>query len=165
MIELRPWSENDFALLERSNTVEQKEHVGGPETHEKLLLRQKRYVETAEVGKLRMFVILSEGEPAGYIGYWERPWRGDLVYETGWGVFPEYQGRGIASQATEAIIALLKKEGRHRFLHAYPSVENAPSNALCKKLGFVLVEECDFEYPPGRFMKSNDWRFDLLDQG
>ncbi|TYK98131.1 GNAT family N-acetyltransferase, partial [Streptococcus dysgalactiae] len=28
-------------------------------------------------------------------------------------------------------------------------------------LGFVLMGEHDFEYPPGKLMRSNDWRFDL----
>jgi hypothetical protein len=40
-------------------------------------------------------------------------------------------------------------------------VANAGSNAVCGKAGFKLVREIDFEYPPGRFMRSNDWRYDL----
>ena len=49
-------------------------------------------------------------------------------------------------------------------MHAYPSVENAPSNAICRKLGFTLLEAHDFEWPPdsGSFMRCNDWRFDLF---
>ncbi len=31
-----------------------------------------------------------------------------------------------------------------------------------RKLGFTLVEECELEYPPGRFMQCNDWRLDLF---
>jgi hypothetical protein len=40
-------------------------------------------------------------------------------------------------------------------------VENAPSNAICRKLGFELLEACDFEFPPGHHMRCNDWRLDL----
>jgi RimJ/RimL family protein N-acetyltransferase len=40
-------------------------------------------------------------------------------------------------------------------------VDNAASNALCRKLGFVLVGETDVEYPPGHMMRCNDWRIDL----
>jgi RimJ/RimL family protein N-acetyltransferase len=40
-------------------------------------------------------------------------------------------------------------------------VENLASNAICRKLGFTLVEEAEFEYPPGNFMRCNDWRLDL----
>jgi RimJ/RimL family protein N-acetyltransferase len=38
---------------------------------------------------------------------------------------------------------------------------NAPSNAICQKLGFTLVEECEFEFPVGNLMRCNDWRLDL----
>jgi RimJ/RimL family protein N-acetyltransferase len=56
---------------------------------------------------------------------------------------------------------MARSERKHRFLHAYPSVDNAPSNAICPKLGFTLLGSYEFEYPPGRFMQCNDWRFDL----
>ena len=42
-----------------------------------------------------------------------------------------------------------------------PSVDNAPSNAICRKLGFELLEACEFEFPKGHFMTCNDWRLDL----
>jgi hypothetical protein len=41
------------------------------------------------------------------------------------------------------------------------SPQNAPSNAICRKLGFTLLEELEFEYPPGSFMRCNDWRLNL----
>jgi RimJ/RimL family protein N-acetyltransferase len=47
-------------------------------------------------------------------------------------------------------------------VHAFPSVENAASNAICRKAGFSLLREHDFEYPKGHPMRCNDWRFDLL---
>ncbi len=46
-------------------------------------------------------------------------------------------------------------------MHAFPNVDNAPSNAICRKLGFELLEECEFEFPKGHFMTCNDWRLDL----
>jgi hypothetical protein len=55
------------------------------------------------------------------------------------------------------------REQRHQFMHAFPSVSNAPSNAICRKLGFSLIEECEFEYPPGNWLTVNDWRLDLLE--
>ena len=51
----------------------------------------------------------------------------------------------------------------HRFVHAFPSVENLASNAICRKAGFTLLEEADFEYPKGRWMRCYDWAFDLHD--
>jgi RimJ/RimL family protein N-acetyltransferase len=97
----------------------------------------------------------------GNIGYWEREWHGATVYETGWNVVPEFQGRGIAGAAATAIVDAARAERRHRWLHAYPSVGNPASNAICRKAGFSLAGECDFEFPKGNFMRCNDWRHDL----
>jgi hypothetical protein len=46
-------------------------------------------------------------------------------------------------------------------MHAFPNVDNAPSNSICRKLGFELLEACEFEFPKGHFMSCNDWRLDL----
>ena len=62
---------------------------------------------------------------------------------------------------TAQAIELARRAVKHRFMHAFPSVENAPSNAICRKLGFELLEACEFEYPKGHFMTCNDWRLDL----
>jgi RimJ/RimL family protein N-acetyltransferase len=78
-------------------------------------------------------------------------------------VLPAFQGRGIAGMATAQAIATARSEHKHRFLHAFPSVDNAPSNAICRKLGFTLLGEYEFEYPKGSFMQCNDWRLDLFD--
>ena len=74
---------------------------------------------------------------------------------------PEYQGRGIAVAAVRVVAARAAAEGTRRYLHAYPSVENGASNAVCRKVGFELLGEYDFEYPPGHLMRCNDWRLDL----
>jgi RimJ/RimL family protein N-acetyltransferase len=80
----------------------------------------------------------------------------------GWLVLPDYQGQGIATNAAQAVIRHAREAPRYRFMHAFPSVLNAASNAICRKLGFTLVEECQVEYPPGRSMTVNDWRLDLI---
>jgi RimJ/RimL family protein N-acetyltransferase/predicted nucleotidyltransferase len=162
-VRLEPWGEGDLPLLEKiMGDPEMTKHLGGPESPEKLAERQARY-ERATDSKSRMFKIVDEatGEAVGSVGYWEKDWRGEQVYETGWSVLPAYQGRGIAGKGTAQAIAKAKAERKHRFLHAFPSVDNAPSNAICRKLGFTLIEECEFEYPPGNPLQCNDWRLDL----
>ena len=77
-------------------------------------------------------------------------------------MIPSFQGKGVASSATGQLIEQARADGRHRFVHAYPSVENEPSNRICQKLGLSLIGEVDFEYPAGRFMRCNDWRLDLF---
>ena len=77
------------------------EHLGGPESPEKLVDRQRRYEQLADSGTGRMLKIVDDtGAPAGSVGYWEKDWRGEVVFEIGWMVLPAFQGRGIAGQAT-----------------------------------------------------------------
>jgi RimJ/RimL family protein N-acetyltransferase len=162
-IAIEPWTDADLGLLRRLNTPEVWAHLGGPETEEKVIERHARYLDVGPDGSGRMFTVflLPERVQVGNIGYWEREWQGETVYETGWHVLPEFQGRGIAGAAATAIVDLARGEKRHRQLHAYPSVDNPASNAICRKAGFSLVGEYDFEFPKGNFMRCNDWRHDL----
>ena len=140
------------------------EHLGGPESPSKIAERQDRYERLVEPGKGRMFKIVDDatGVGVGSVGYWKRKWRDMQVYEAGWSVIPAFQGRGIASAALAQAIEEARSQRTHRFLHAFPAVDNPPSNAICQKLGFTLLEECEFEYPPGNLMQCNDWRLDLF---
>ena len=108
-----------------------------------------------------MFRIEVEGTAVGSIGFWELEWQGRPVYETGWGVLPEFQGRGIAVAATVAVVEAARANGGRSSLHAFPKVGHAASNAVCRKAGFTLVGECEFEYPKGVPIRCNDWRADL----
>lgn len=85
------------------------------------------------------------------------------MYEIGWLVLPAYQGQGIATKAAAGAIEHARQAPKYQYMHAFPSVENPASNAICRKLGFTLLEECQFEYPPGRSMVVNDWCLDLLE--
>jgi RimJ/RimL family protein N-acetyltransferase len=161
---LEPWGEGDLALLKKlMGDPEMTKHLGGPESDEQITERHARFLRLAEEGSARVFkiVLQATGEAVGSVVYWERTWLGEPVYEIGWEVLPAFQGRGIASMATKEAIARARSDGKHRFLHAFPSVDNHPSNAICQKLGFILIEECEFEYPRGSFMRCNDWRLDL----
>lgn len=164
-VRIEPWSDDDFGLLCRANAPELMDHLGGPETEEALAGRHNRYVALSadRTGRGRMFRIALPGvaDAVGTIGFWERTWQGREVYETGWAVLAEFQGRGIASAATRAVAERARAENRHRYLHAYPSVDNGPSNGVCRKAGFVLIGACEVEYPPGHPLLTNDWRLDL----
>ena len=157
---IEPWGEGDLPLLEQAlGDPQMMEQLGGPESPEKIAKRQARY-ELPDSGQFKI-VDEASGESVGWVGYWERTWRGEQVYEIGWSVIPAFQGRGIGGLATAQAIGMARAERKHRFLHAYPSVDNAPSNAICRKLGFTLFGPREFEYPPGHFMQCNDWRLDL----
>jgi RimJ/RimL family protein N-acetyltransferase len=160
-VRLEPWASDDLGLLSRLlGDPAMTAHLGGPETPGKITERHARFL-TGAPGEQMFRITVEPGDGAGSIGYWEREWRGERIYETGWFVLPELQGRGIAQEATRLVIAAAASECRNRWLHAFPSVDNAPSNAICSRLGFELVEEVDFEYPPGSRMRCNDWRIAL----
>jgi len=162
-ISLRSWRPDDLPLLERLlGDPIMMEHLGGPETPEQIRKRLDRYCSDEQI---RMFVIVLEPESVGIgsVGYWEREWQGQKIWESGWRILPDYQGRGITTQAIRLIMERARAEQKHRYVHAFPSVDNTASNAICKKLGFVLQREVDFEYPAGtgNYIRSNDWRLDL----
>lgn len=160
-VRLERWSNGDLPLLEQLlGDPAMTEYLGGPESPEKIAERHERYLR-AESG---LFKVVDEGSgmSVGWVGYWDKQWLDDDVYEIGWAVLPAFQGRGIAGNATAQALDAAKSDGRHRFVHAFPAVENAASNAICRKLGFTLLGEEEFEYPKGSFMRCNDWRFDLL---
>jgi RimJ/RimL family protein N-acetyltransferase len=164
---LQPWSAGDLPLLEKLlGDPNMTEHLGGPENPEQILRRHQRYLDLAEEGTDHMFkiVLQANGEGVGSVGYWRKTWREQSMYEIGWLVLPAYQGQGIATKAAAAAIEHVRQEPKYRYIHAFPSVENPASNAICRRLGFTLLEECQFEYPPGRLMTVNDWRLDLLEE-
>lgn len=164
-VRIEPWSADDLALLEKlMGDPAMMEHLGGPESHEKIVERQARYEQSEVSGEGQMYkiVVAAVGEAVGSVGYWEREWRGEVVYEAGWSVLPAFQGRGIAGAATALVIERVRAAGNHRFLHAFPGVDNPPSNAVCRRLGFTLLGACEFEYPPGHLMQCKDWRLDLF---
>ncbi|MEU8506208.1 GNAT family N-acetyltransferase [Streptomyces brevispora] len=166
-VRIDPWSDSDLELLRRANAPELMDHLGGPESEEQLINRHGRYAALSadRTGRGRMFriALTGEDEAVGAIGFWERTWQGQEVYETGWAVLAGFQGRGIASAATAAVAVAEQARAEHkrRYLHAYPSVANGASNGVCRKTGFTLLGECEVEYPPGHPLLTNDWRLDL----
>jgi RimJ/RimL family protein N-acetyltransferase len=169
-VRIEPWGEGDLPLLQKClGDPAMMRHLGGPMSLEEIVERQQRYERLPDTGTGRMFKIVEAetGESLGSVGYWERESSEGLAYETGWLVMPAAQGRGVATSATAQVIERTRTEGRHRFLHAYPSVDNAPSNAICRKLGFTRVGVSEHEYPKGsgNLLRCNDWRLDLLADG
>jgi RimJ/RimL family protein N-acetyltransferase len=161
-VTLEPWGSGDLPLLERlMGDPHMTEHLGGPESPEKLRERQDRYERLAGGDRMFKVVDVATGVDVGSVGFWTSEWCDEQVYEVGWMTLPGFQGRGIAVMATAQAIALATGDAKHRFMHAFPNVDNAPSNAICRKLGFELLGPCEFEFPKGHFMTCNDWRLDL----
>jgi RimJ/RimL family protein N-acetyltransferase len=163
-IRFEPWGEGDLPLIKQiMGTPEMTEFLGGPESPEKLADRLARYrTYTTPESRMLKIVDVASGRGIGSVGYWDRPEGGETVYEIGWSVIPAFQGRGIGTRATALAIEAARTERRNRYLHATPRIDNGPSNAVCRKLGFTLLGEVAFEYPEGNPVRGNDWRLDLF---
>ncbi|GAA2649578.1 MULTISPECIES: GNAT family N-acetyltransferase [Streptomyces] len=166
-VRLEPWSAGDFWLLERKNEPVMTEFLGGPEPAAKLVERQRRYeaMSAREPAAGRMFRVVwtpagaRGAESVGSVGFWEREWQGEQVYEAGWGVLPEFQGHGLAVAALTELLAHVRAHGSRDSVHAFPGTDHPASNAVCRRAGFEYLGDVDFEYPPGVPHPSCDWRY------
>ena len=156
-MELRAYTDDDLWLTEALETdPDVMRELGGPtdrarlpETHRRRLAAPWWFTIVAEPGR----------PPVGTIGIWETTHDGEEIHETGWMVLPAHQGRGIASAALTLLIERARAEPRFPSIHAFPPVTNAPSNALCRKFGFVLLGQGDFVFH-GRTLHCNHWALD-----
>jgi RimJ/RimL family protein N-acetyltransferase len=154
-VALRPWEPGDLELLRQLvGDPAMMTHLGGPESDERIAERHRRYLALES----SQFAILHDGVAAGWVGYWEREWPDEPIYETGWSVLGAFQGRGVATAAMRELLPLVPPD---RALYAFPNVDNGPSNAVCRKLGFTLDGPHDFEFPPGHVLRCNVWRLEL----
>lgn len=160
---LRPWSAGDLELLRVANTPEMTAHLNGVESEQQLVDRNARYLRLWEAGEARMFVIEDEDRRSlGSIGFWNSEWRDEPAFETGWFVIPDAQGRGVASRALGLLIDdATAHRGDRRFLTAFPSVENAGSNGVCRRSGFEMVGSFTDTFR-GAELTMNEWVLDLV---
>jgi RimJ/RimL family protein N-acetyltransferase len=161
-MELLPYSDADLALTEAIECdPEMMRELGGPIARAEIPGIHRRRLDSGAEGDWWLKILPDPaGPPAGTIGIWEAEWRGSKIHEMGWMVLPEFQGRGIASAAMEMILSRIRSERRFRSVHAFPSVSNVASNALCRKFGFSKLEECDGGYA-GRAFRCNHWELEL----
>lgn len=166
-VSLRPYNDGDFGLLRAIlGDPDMTRFLGGPESDEALAARHARYVSADPLTNGLYAIALSgERRAVGWIGFWELEWAGKKTWECGWHVLPAFQGRGIAVTAGMAMLDVIQTRRRHRFVNAFPSVDNRASNAVCRSLGFISLGEVEVEYPKGHMMRSVHWRYDLQPPG
>jgi RimJ/RimL family protein N-acetyltransferase len=96
------------------------------------------------------------GVAAGSVNLWSH----ESTSEIGWMVLPEFQGRGLAKAAVRTLLERAREDGRWGRVHAFPATTNAPSNGICRSLGFTLLEEVDMPFAD-RVLRSGHWVIDL----
>jgi RimJ/RimL family protein N-acetyltransferase len=161
-VELRPYSDDDLALTQALELdPEMMRELGGPADPADVLRVHRLRVELVANGGW-WFVIVPEpsGGAAGTIGIWESEITDSPIHEIGWMVLPEFQGRGIASEALAMIVERARSDPRFSRIHAFPGVTNAPSNALCRRAGFVHTEEREVRFRD-RPLRVNHWELDV----
>jgi len=134
--------------------------LGGPHPREKIPNILKNVLSYVESGRAWAYKIILDEQAVGSIGIWESDYEGQPINEITWMVLPAYQGRGICSQAVRAVLDKAHMEGRWDVIHAFTGVNNAPSNAVCRKAGFSMLEVCDVDYAD-RILHCNHWRIDV----
>jgi RimJ/RimL family protein N-acetyltransferase len=161
-VSIRPWLEQDFPVLERLMADPAKTGTGALD---QARTRHERYLqsgETSRQGPMFAITLGPDGQAVGTIGYWQRLWQGQHLWEVGWSVLPEFQGRGIAARAIELLADRARALGRFRFLHAFPAVDNEAANNICRTAGFELLGQIELSLPAGHTLCRNDWRLNLL---
>ncbi len=94
--------------------------------------------------------------PRDRIGVWWGEWQDTELWEVGWMLLPQFHGRGLGSEALGLLIERLRAAPQFDVVHAFPGVSNGPSNGLCRKFGFELVDSGEVEFA-GRPLVVNHW--------
>jgi RimJ/RimL family protein N-acetyltransferase len=163
-MELRNLTKDDLWLYEAIHCDPMMmAELGGPLPTQGMWGKLQRDVADVEADTVWVLVIVPDGNAgtaAGTVSVWDHKWRGETISEIGWMVLPKFQGEGLGSQAVRLVLDRARSTGRWDVLHAFPAVTNAASNAMCRKLGFTLIEEIDYDYR-GRTLHCNHWRITL----
>jgi RimJ/RimL family protein N-acetyltransferase len=137
--------------------------LGGPRSREGIEEKVRRDVRDVVSGSAWIKMIVpSEDKPdavAGTVTLWSHGVDGELLSEIGWMVLPEFQGRGVGKLAVWMVLEMAREEDRWGLVHAFPAVTNAPSNGICRSLGFGFVEEREVVFA-GMVLRTNHWIID-----
>ena len=87
---------------------------------------------------LRDVILTGTGETIGHGGFHQAPVEG--VVEIGYRIHTVWQGRGFATEVTEALMAFARSHGATAFLLSI-SPDNTASLAIAAKLGFTRIGE------------------------
>ncbi len=63
---------------------------------------------------------------------------------------------GVAKRAVRTVLEAAREDGRWGTVHAFPATTNAPSNGICRPLGFTFVEEKEVVFA-GKSLRANHW--------
>ncbi|MEU5090493.1 GNAT family N-acetyltransferase [Streptomyces sp. NPDC021356] len=138
--------------------------LGGPLPVDGMADKVRRDAARAAAGTAWIKMIVPDprrpGSVAGSVTIWSHDTGTDPgtgpISEIGWMVLPGFQGQGLGRRAAGMVLAQARDVGRWGVVHAFPATDNAPSNGICRSLGFRLLGERDVPFA-GRVLRSNHW--------
>jgi RimJ/RimL family protein N-acetyltransferase len=138
--------------------------LGGPVPRQSIAAKVETDVRKTQADEYWVSMIVpDESNPeavGGTVSLWSHTEGDDAgLSEIGWMVPSEFQGRGLAKRAVQAILESARDDGRWGLVHAFPDITNAPSNALCRSVGFTLVGQRDVRFA-GRLLHANHWQIE-----
>jgi RimJ/RimL family protein N-acetyltransferase len=135
--------------------------LGGPLPRKGMEEKVARDVHAAAAGTdwIKM-IVPDEAAPevvAGSVGLWSHDEDGsEPISEIGWMVLPEFQGHGVAKRAVRMLLEMARDDARWGLVHAFPATTNAPSNGICRSLGFRFAGERGVTFAD-RVLRCNHW--------
>jgi RimJ/RimL family protein N-acetyltransferase len=136
--------------------------LGGPRPWEGIEEKVRSDVQDMASGTAWIKMIVPSEDPpdvvAGTVSLWSHETDGGLS-EIGWMVLPEFQGRGLGKLAVRMLLEMAREEDHWGLVHAFPTVTNAPSNGICRSLGFRFIEEREVVFA-GVVLRANHWAID-----
>jgi RimJ/RimL family protein N-acetyltransferase len=136
--------------------------LGGPLPRVGIEEKVKRDVETVAAGGWIKMIVVDEGAGevvAGAVMLWADEADGGAISEIGWMVLPRFQGRGLGKSAVRTLLGQARDAGGWGLVHAFPGVTNAPSNGICRSVGFRLLGQCETDFAD-RVLRTNHWVID-----
>ena len=130
--------------------------LGGPRSVESIERVHPKRAAAADGGMWLKIMLDDSPEPIGQLGAWWSEYQNEELWEVGWMLLPQFHGRGLGSEALGMLIERLREAPGIDTVHAFPGVSNAPSNGLCRKFGFELVDSSEVEFA-GRSLTINHW--------
>jgi RimJ/RimL family protein N-acetyltransferase len=153
-VELRIREETDPQMMSE---------LGGPRPIEDIRRAHARSLVLAAEGTCWPLKVIPDGSSvaAGGVAIFPSDHDGEDIFEIGWMILPEFQNRGLATQAVQMALEQARTERKFGQIHAFPAVTNGSSNRICEKNGFTKLGECEVEFS-GRTLHCNHWRIDLF---
>jgi RimJ/RimL family protein N-acetyltransferase len=163
-MELEMMTEEDIELRIRMETdPRMMVELGGPRPIEDIRRAHARSLVLAAEGTCWPLKVIPDGSssPAGSIALFSSTHDGEDIFEIGWMILPEFQNRGLATEAVRMTLEKATSERKFGRIHAFPAVTNGSSNRICEKNGFTRLGTCEVEFS-GRPLHCNNWRIDLF---